>query len=46
MKIKDSISKTVIRQFKKIGKIIIEGEQRGFKRQEILQLIIAKVIKL
>ncbi len=32
--------------FEKIGKVVIEGEKRGFKKQEILQLIIARIIKV
>ena len=38
--------KDAITIFEKIGQIIDEGEKRGFKKQEILQLIITGVIKL
>ncbi len=53
MKTKEAIPKTnaiilrdIINKFESIGKIITEGENRGFKRHEILRLIETKVIKL
>ncbi len=45
-KSKRTVMKDAITKFEIIGKIIEEGTNRGFKQEEIIQLISAGVIRL